>query len=89
MIERPITIDGQGWTVSLSGRITVYDGDEFSLIFARQDEHGRKVRRVSRISPTGSRSRAAVLKELTDLELTTFFRQSQADSTSPELNYAR
>jgi hypothetical protein len=89
MIERPITIDGQQWTVSLSGRVTMYDGDEFSLIFARRDEHGKLQRRVSRFSPTGSRSRAAALKELSDGELQVFFKQSQPDWTSPELNYAR
>lgn len=89
MIERPMTIGGQAWTVSLSGRVTMYDGDEFSLIFARRDEHGKLHRRVSRFSPTGSRSRGAALQELSDADITMFFRQSQPDWTSPELNYAR
>jgi hypothetical protein len=89
MIERTITIDGQAWTVSLAGRVTVYDLDEFSLVYARRDEHGKLQRRVSRFSPQGARSRAAALAELTDADLTTFFRQSQPDWTSPELNYAR
>ena len=59
------------------------------MVFRRRDEHNKLVRRVSRFSPTGSRSRMSALKELTDAELTTLFRQSQTDDTSPELNYAR
>jgi hypothetical protein len=82
MIERTITIDGQAWTVSLAGRVTVYDMDEFSLVFERKDEQGRRMRRVARFSPQGSRNRTAALAELTDAELTTLFRQSQ-------LGYAR
>ena len=89
MIERTITIDGQAWTVSFAGRVTVYDMDEFSLVFARKDEHGKLQRRVSRFSPQGSRSRAAALAELTEADLAMLFRQSQPDWTSPELNYAR
>ena len=89
MIERKIVIDGQQWTVSFSGRVTVYDGDEFSLIFARRDEHGKLHQRVSRFSPTGSRNRAVALKELTEAELGTLYKQSQPDFTSPELGYAR
>lgn len=89
MIERTIVIDGQTWTVSLAGRVTVYDVDEYSVVFARKDEHGKLHRRVSRFSPTGSRNRTAALGELTEAELTTLFRQSQPDWTSPELNYAR
>ncbi|MFI5280407.1 MAG: hypothetical protein ACHQU1_07920 [Gemmatimonadales bacterium] len=89
MIERTITIDGQAWPVSLAGRVTVYDMDEFSLVFARKDEYGKKIRRVSRFSPQGARNRTAALSELTDADLTTLFHQSQPDWTSPELNYAR
>jgi hypothetical protein len=88
MIERQITIDGQNWTVSIAGRYTVYERDEFSVVFARRDEDGKKVRRVSRFSPLGSRNRTLALQELTDDELVTLFRQSQPDWTSPELDYA-
>ena len=89
MTERQVTIDGQAWTVSIIGRVTVYDRDEFSLLFERKDEQGRKVRRVSRFSPQGTRGRAQALAELSDAELVALFRQSQPDWTSPELNYAR
>ncbi len=88
MTERTIAIDGLAWTVSIAGRTTLYDRDEFSVVFARRDEHGKRVRRVSRFSPLGSRNRARALGELTDLELESLFRQSQPDWTSPELDYA-
>lgn len=89
MIERTLAVDGATWTVSLSGRVTVYDKDELAVIFARRDEHGKIVRRVSRFSPQGSKRRGAALAELSDAELHTLFRQSQTDWTSPELDYAR
>jgi hypothetical protein len=89
MIERQITIDGATWTASIAGRYTVYERDEFSVVFARRDEHGKQQRRVSRFSPLGARSRTLALRELSDAELVTLFRQSQPDWTSPELDYAR
>jgi hypothetical protein len=89
MTERRLTIDGKTWTVSLAGRFTFYERDEFPVVFERALEGGGRERRVSRFSPLGSRSRAAALAELTDAELETLFRQSQPDWTSPELGYAR
>ncbi|MFI5208056.1 MAG: hypothetical protein ACHQU8_03080 [Gemmatimonadales bacterium] len=89
MTERQITVDGEVWTASIAGRVTVYEKDEFPVVFARKDEHGRKVRRVSRFSPLGTRSRSAALEELSLAELEVLFRQSQPDWTSPELGYAR
>ena len=89
MIERRITVDGTDWTVSIIGRVTVYDRDEFSLLFERKDEQGRRLRRVSRFSPLGARSRSQALAELSEADLVMLFRQSQPDWTSPELNYAR
>ena len=87
-IERPITVDGESWTASMSGRVTVYDRDEFSVVFMRTDEHGKKHQRVSRFSPLGTRSRSAALAELSEAELRTLFQQSQPEWTSPELGYA-
>ncbi len=89
MTERTITLDGQSWTASLSGRYTVYERDEFSVVFARRASGGGRERRVSRFSPLGSRTRSAAFAELTDAELESLFRQSQPDWTSPELDYAR
>jgi len=89
MIERQITVDGEVWTASIAGRVTVYDKDEFSVVFARTDEHGRKIRRVSRFSPLGARNRSAALEELSLAELEVLVRQSQPDWTSPELGYAK
>jgi len=87
-IERTVTIDGDTWTASMSGRVTVYDRDEFSVVFARTDQHGKKQQRVSRFSPLGTRSRSAALAELSEAELRTLFEQSQPEWTSPELGYA-
>jgi hypothetical protein len=88
MIERRITIDGNAWTASLAGRFTVYERDEFPVVFERSLPGGGRERRVSRFSPQGARSRNAALAELTETELVTLFRQSQPDWTSPELGYA-
>jgi hypothetical protein len=88
MIERLVTIDGKAWTASIAGRYTLYERDEFPVVFARRDEHGKALRRVSRFSPLGARTRTLALQELTDDELVTLFRQSQPDWTSPELDYA-
>ncbi len=89
MIERRITVDGATWTVSLAGRFTVYERDEFPLVFERAGEGGARVRRVARFSPLGAKSRDAALAELTDAELAGLLRASQPGWTSPELNYAR
>jgi hypothetical protein len=89
MMERSITIDGAAWMASISGKTTVYDRDEFSLVFERRDEHGKRVRRISRFSPTGARNRSQALEELKDAELLTLFAQSQPEWTSPELGYAQ
>ena len=89
MIERTMVVDGATWTASISGRITVYDKDELSVIFSRRDGPGKATRRVSRFSPQGAKRRSEALAELSDAELVTLFRQSQTDWTSPELDYAR
>jgi hypothetical protein len=89
MIERQITVDGEVWTASIAGRVTIYEKDEFPVVFARKDEHGNKIRRISRFSPLGTRSRSVALAELSEAELEELFRQSQPDWTSPELGYAK
>lgn len=89
MIERRFTVDGTLWTVTIPGRFTVYERDEFPLLFERRNEHGVVERRVTRFSPLGSRSRSPALAELSDAELEYLFRQTQPDWTSPELGYGR
>jgi len=89
MTERQIELDGRTWKVSIAGRFTVYERDEFPLLFERASADGTRERRLSRFSPLGSKSRERALAELTDAEVAMLFRQSQPDWTSPELGYAR
>jgi hypothetical protein len=88
MPARTIQVDGIAWNVMPSGFITSYDQDEFGLIFTR-DDNGKKVTRVTRYSPQGSRSRERSFRDLTDDQLRAFFDQSQPSFTSPEAGYAR
>jgi hypothetical protein len=89
MIERHLTIDGRAWSVSVAGRFTVYERDEFPLVFESVAADGARDRRLSRFSPQGSRSREHALAELSDAELVSLWRQSQDTWTSPELGYVR
>ncbi len=89
MIERRIEIEGREWRASLAGRFTVYERDELPVVFEHRTEDGRRVRRLSRFSPQGARSRERALAELSDAELVALWRQSQEAWTSPELGYVR
>ena len=89
MTQRTIAVEGMAWAVSVAGRYTVYERDEFPLLFTRVLPDGTRRRRLSRFSPLGSRSRARALQELTDTELVGYFHQSQPAWTSAELGYAR
>jgi hypothetical protein len=86
--QRTITVDGAVWTVSIAGRFTVYERDEFPLLFERDLPDGTRERRLSRFSPLGSRSRSLAFQELSDADLAGYFRHSQPAWTSPELGYA-
>jgi hypothetical protein len=86
--QRTITVDGVEWTVSVAGRCTVYERDEFPLLFERVLPDGTRERRLSRFSPLGSRSRSLALRELSDAEVVAYVRHSQPAWTSPELGYA-
>ncbi len=87
MPTRRIEIDGRSWQVYPSGYITQYDADEFGLIFVHGVADTREVR-LSRYSPSGSRSREQSLAELTDADLRRLFETSQPSATSPEAGYA-
>jgi len=89
MIERHLTIDGRTWSVTVAGRFTAYERDEFPLLFEGVAPDGTRERRLSRFSPLGSRSRERALAELSDAELASLWRQSQDPWTSPEMGYVR
>jgi hypothetical protein len=88
MARRTIEIEGEQWHIYPSGRVTVYDRDEFGLVFEKGTGPDR-VRRVTRFSPLGVRRWDAALAELSDERLLEFFRQSQPARTSPETQYGR
>ena len=86
MAGRTITVDGEVWEVSPSGRVTVYGKDEFGLVF-QQGTGPERRRRFTRYAPVGSRSTDAALAELSDRELTQLLRHSQPAWTAPESAY--
>jgi hypothetical protein len=88
MARRTFEVDGEMWKVYPSGRVTVYDRDEFGLVFEKGTGPDR-VRRVTRFSPLGARRRDQALTEMPDARLLELFRQSQPAGTSPEMRYGR
>lgn len=86
MPARRISIDGQEWQVYPSGFLTQYTGDEFGLIFVQGSGDDRVVR-VTRYSPSVSRSREQSLAELDDAALVSLYRMSQPGARSPEAGY--
>ncbi|MDH3457580.1 MAG: hypothetical protein OER90_12150 [Gemmatimonadota bacterium] len=88
MARRTIDVDGEPWFVYPSGRVTVYERDEFGLVFETGSSLNR-VRRVTRFSPTATRRWDVALRELSDARLLEFFRQSQPAATSPEMRYGK
>ena len=48
MIERRLTIDGREWKISVAGRVTVYEHDEFPLVFECVGAPGARERRLAR-----------------------------------------
>lgn len=87
MPTRKLDIDGRTWQVFPSGYITQYDGDEYGLLFVHGVADQREVR-VTRYSPTATRSREQSLAELGDADLRRLFTLSQPSATSPEAGYA-
>ncbi len=86
MPARRVSIEGREWQVYPSGFLTQYVGDEFGLIFVAGRGHEREVR-VTRYSPTGTRSREQSLADLDDASLVGLFRTSQPSARSPEAGY--
>ena len=88
MARRTIDVNGERWAIYPSGRVTVYNRDEFALIFEKGTGPDR-VCRVTRFSPLGIRRRDAALSELSDSQLRDLFQTSQIARTSPEAGYRR
>jgi hypothetical protein len=88
MARRSIEIDGERWHVYPSGRVTVYERDEFGLVFEKGTGPSR-IRRTVRYSPLASRRRDQALAELSDRRLIELYRHSQPSRTSPEAGYRR
>ena len=86
MPKRTITVDGHTWDVMPSGFHTIYNLDEFGLVFVRGAGAEREVR-VTRYSPHGTRSRQASLAEMPEPQLVDLFRSSQPSEMSPETGY--
>lgn len=87
MPTRRIQIEGRTWQVYPSGYVTQYDADEFALIFVQGHGDSREVR-LTRYSPTSSRSRERSLADLSDADLERLFATSQPSVTSPEAGYS-
>ena len=88
MPTRTISAEGKEWRVFPSGYVTQYEHDEFGLMFIAGTGSAREVR-VTRYSPQGVRSREQSLAELSDIELTRLFAESQPSFTSPEAGYTK
>lgn len=86
MAGRTIVVDGAPWRVVPSGRVTVYERDQFGLVFEQGTGPERR-RRFTRYSPVGNRSPDAALAELSDRELVQLFHESQPAWTAPEGAY--
>ncbi len=86
MPTRTITVDGRSWRVFPSGFVTVYNLDEFGLLFVSGEGADLEVR-VTRYSPHGARSREQSLSEMSDERLAELLRHSQPSETAPETGY--
>ena len=87
MARRSFVLNGEGWEVYPSGRITVYGRDQFGLIFEFGTGPERR-RRVTHFSPIGSRSPDRAFAELSERDVLELFQQSQPAWTAPEVDYA-
>jgi hypothetical protein len=88
MPRRIIEVDGDQWSVAVSGRVTQYVKDEFGLVFTR-GVGPRREQRVVRYSPLGARSREISLGQLSDQQLRELLAHSQPSWTAPEMGYRR
>ncbi|MBP6668146.1 MAG: hypothetical protein KA180_01770 [Gemmatimonadales bacterium] len=87
MPRRRVTVDGQRWEVSPTGRVSQYTRDEFGVRFSQPGAAGEV--RVARFAPLGSRLPEEALLELSDAQLLELFHRSQPSWTAPETEYRR
>jgi hypothetical protein len=85
-MRRTIEVNGDRWEVYPSGRVTVYNQDEYGIVFETGAGEDR-VRRVTRYSPLGARRQDRSLSELSDQQLMDLFKTSQPAWTSPVTEY--
>lgn len=85
---RTLTVDGRTWRVMPSGFVTANNLDEVGILFVAGHGDEREVR-VTRFSPTGSRSRERAIAELSDEKLAGLLGESQPSATAPEAGYRR
>ena len=88
MPRRIIEVNGEPWTVAVSGRSTQYTKDEFGLVFSRGTGPSRE-QRVARYTPLGAKGRELSLSQLSDQELRDLLSHSQPSWTAPEMGYRR
>ena len=85
MARRTVSLDGENWSVYLSGRVTSYSRDQVPVVFELGTGEN-SVKRVSRFRPNG-KSVAGALAGLSDSSLRSMLKGSQPAWTSPELAY--
>ncbi len=86
MPGRQLIADGRTWRVYPSGFLTPSVADEFALLFVAGSGASRTVR-LTRFSPTRSRSREQALAELDETALRRLFLLSQPSVRAPEAGY--
>ena len=87
MARRTVVLDGESWSVYLSGRVTSYSRDEVSLTFELGSGEN-SIKRTCRFNPSGKLG-AGALAALSDSALQSMLRSSQPAWTSPELAYGK
>lgn len=87
MASRTIEVEGERWTVCLSGRVTNYSKDEVALVF-ELGTGDNSIRRICRFRPFG-RAGTVALADLSDAFLKSLLNSSQPAWTSPELDYGK
>lgn len=88
MPARTIVADGTPWAVAPAGRRTMYNRDEYTLVFTRGSGPDRE-ERTMRYSPLGSKNHEFALSELSESALLDLLRRSQPSWTTPDRGYRR